>query len=279
MKNQLLATAHKLSNWMVPLAALAILAAFLSIAPPGILAKVDAIGYAVCHQLDERSFHVDGHRLPLCARCSGMYLGAVLGVVYLTLTQPRSAGMPPKWVIALLALFGLAFVVDGGNSYLYLMKQTSGGRLDFIPNLYTPNNTLRIFTGTGVGLGLAVAVFLSFNQTIWNDWKDRPILGNWKDVGILTALAIGMVLLVLTEWDVVLYPAIFISAGGVLLLLTMVYSMLWAMLMRQDNAYPTLRAAWLPVLAGLTIALLQITLIDLFRLWLTGTWGGFPLPG
>ena len=126
MKNQLLATAHKLSNWMVPLAALAILVAFLSIAPPGILAKVDAIGYAVCHQLDERSFHVDGHRLPLCARCSGMYLGAVLGVVYLTLTQPRSAGTPPKLVIALLALFGLLFAVDGGNSYLYLMKQTSG---------------------------------------------------------------------------------------------------------------------------------------------------------
>lgn len=278
MKNRLLTAAQKLSNWMVPLAALAILAAFLFIAPPGILAKADAIGYAVCHQLDERSFHVDGLRLPLCARCSGMYLGAVLGVAYLAFTYRRSAGMPPKLVIALLALFGLAFAVDGGNSYLYLMKQTSGGRLDFIPNLYIPNNTLRLFTGTGVGLALSVAVTLSFNQTIWQDWNDRPLLGRWKDVGILLALAVVMVLLVLPEWDIVLYPAVFISAGGVLLLLTMVYSMLWAMLMRQDNAFLTLRAAWLPVLAGLTIALLQITLIDLFRLWLTGTWGGFPLP-
>lgn len=278
MKNRLLDATQKLSSWMVPLAAIAILAAFLSIAPPGILSKADAIGYAVCHQLDERSFHVDGHRLPLCARCSGMYLGAVLGIIYLTLTQPRSAGTPPKSVIALLALFGLVFAVDGGNSYLYLMKQTSAGRLDFIPNLYIPNNTLRLFTGTGVGLGLAVAVFLSFNQTIWKDWNDRPLLGKWRDVGILIALAVGLVLLVLTEWEAVLYPAIFLSAGGVLLLLTMVYSMLWAMLMRQENTYLTLRAAWLPVLAGLTIALLQITLIDLFRLWLTGTWGGFPLP-
>jgi uncharacterized membrane protein len=242
------------------------------------LSKADAIGYAVCHQLDERSFHVDGTRLPLCARCSGMYLGAVLGVIYLTLTQPRRAGLPPKLALALLALLGLAFAIDGGNSYLYLLKQTSGGRLDFIPNLYIPNNTLRLFTGTGVGLALAVAVFLSFNQTIWQDWKDEPVLGNWKDVGILLVLAIGMVLLVLPEWNWVLYPAAFISAGGVVLLLTMVYAMLWAMLMRQDNAFLTLRAAWLPVLAGLTIALLQITLIDVFRLWLTGTWGGFPLP-
>lgn len=278
MKNRFHLLAQTLSNWMVPLAALAIIAAFLYIAPPGFWGKIDAIGYAVCHQLAERSFHVDGQRLPLCARCSGMYLGAVLGIAYLTLTQPRSAGTPPRLVIALLALFGLAFVVDGGNSYLYLMKQTSAGRLDFIPTLYTPNNTLRIFTGTGVGLALAVAVFLSFNQTLWKDWNDRPLLGKWMNFGILVALAVGMVFLTLTEWEIVLYPAAFISAGGVLLLLTMVYSMLWTMLMRQDNAYSSLRAAWLPVLAGLTIALLQITLIDLFRLWLTGTWGGFPLP-
>jgi len=278
MKKRFQLAAQKLSGWMVPLAAIAILSAFLSIAPPGWWGKIDAVGYAVCHQLDERSFHVDGQRLPLCARCSGMYLGAVLGVTYLTLTYPRSAGTPPKSVIALLALFGLAFAVDGGNSYLYLMKQTSAGRLDFLPTLYLPNNTLRIFTGTGVGLALAVAVFLSFNQTIWNDWNDRPLLGRWKDVGILLALAVLMALLVLTEWEFVLYPAALISVAGVLLLLTMVYSMLWAMLMRQDNTYSTLGAAWLPVLAGLTIALLQITLIDVFRLWLTGTWGGFPLP-
>ena len=278
MQNRLHPIVQKLSNWFVPLAAIAILAAFLYIAPPGILSKADAVGYAVCHQLSERSFHVDGHQLPLCARCSGMYLGAVLGIVYLSFTYKRSAGTPPRLVIAALILFGAAFAIDGSNSYLYLMKSTAGGKLDFIPNLYTPNNTLRLFTGTGTGLAIAVAVFLSFNQTIWQDWNNRPILGNLKDFGILVALAVIMDLLVLPEWNVVLYPAVFISAGGVLLILTMVYSMLWTMLMRQDNAFASLKAAWLPVLAGLTIALLQITVIDIFRLWLTGTWGGFPLP-
>lgn len=264
---------------MVPLAALAILFAFIAITPPGFLSKADAIGYAVCHRLDERSFHVDGRALPLCARCSGMYLGAVLGIVFLSLTYPRSAGTPPKLVIAALVLFFAAFGIDGANSYLYLMKATTQGRLDFIPNLYAPNNTLRLFTGSGAGLAIAVAVFLSFNQTMWKDWNDRPILGNLKDLGLLVALTIGMNLLVLPEWNVVLYPAVWISAGGVLLILTMVYAMLWSMLMRQENAFLSLNSAWLPILAGLTIALLQITVIDLFRLWLTGTWGGFPLPG
>lgn len=277
MPNRLFLAAQKLANWLVPLAALAVIAGFLYIAPPGILSKVDAIGYAVCHQLDERSFHADDHQLPLCARCSGMYLGAVLGLVFLSLTSGRSAGTPPKWVLAILVLFGVVFAVDGGNSYLYLLKSVYTGRLDFIPTLYTPNNTLRLFTGSGVGLGLAVAVFMSFNQTFWKDWNSQPILAKPRDFGLLFGLLILLDLLILPEWPLVMYPAIFLSAGGVLLLLSLVYAMLWTMLMRQENTYPTLAAGWLPILAGLTIALLQISLIDIFRLWLTHTWGGFPL--
>jgi hypothetical protein len=34
---------------------------------------------------------------------------------------------------------------------------------------------------------------------------------------------------------------------------------------------------WLPLLAGFTIALIQTAGIDMLRLWLTGTWGAFPL--
>lgn len=277
MQNRLLPVIQKLSNWLVPLAALAIVAAFLYIAPPGILSKADAIGYAVCHRLDERSFHVDGRQLPLCARCSGMYLGAVLGMAFLILTYRRSAGTPPKAVIAILLLFGLAFAVDGVNSYLYLMKSVYGARLSFIPNLYVPNNTLRLFTGSGTGLGMAVAVFISLNQTFWKDWDNKPVLGKPRDLLILVVLMLLVDLLVLPEWSWVLYPVAFLSAGGVLMLLSLVYGMLWTMVMRQENLFMNLREAWLPVLAGLTIALLQITSVDIFRLWLTHTWGGFPL--
>ena len=277
MQNRLRLAVLKLSNWLVPLAALCIVAGFLYIAPPGILSKADAIGYAVCHRLDERSFHADGRQLPLCARCSGMYLGAVLGLLFLSLTYRRNAGTPPKTVIAILLLFGLAFAVDGTNSYLYLMKSVSGSRLSFIPNLYVPNNTLRLFTGSGTGLGMAVAVFVSLNQTFWKDWNNKPVLGKPRDFLILVALMLLVDVLVLPEWSWVLYPVAILSAGGVVLLLTMVYGMLWTMVMRQENLYMNLREAWLPVLAGLTIALLQITLIDVFRLWLTHTWGGFPL--
>ena len=279
MKTRLLLAAQKLSNWLIPLAAVAIVFFWLSIAPPGILGKADALSYAVCHRLDERSFHFgNGLQLPLCARCSGMYLGAVVGLVFQAFFSRRKGGMPPKRVIIPLALLGLAFAFDGGNSYLYLMKTISPGRLDFLPTLYIPNNTLRLLTGSGAGLGIAVALFPSFNQTMWKDWDPSPALGSLKPLAVLMAIMLGLDLLVLSDSDLVLYPVAIISAGGVLLLLTLVYEVLWVMVTRQENTFVAFRHTWLPALAGLTIALLQITATDLFRLWLTHTWGGFPLP-
>lgn len=279
MQTRLVLAAKKLSNWLVPLAAIAMIFAWLYIAPPGILGKADALGYAVCHRLDERSFHfADGIQLPLCARCSGMYLGVVVGLVFQALISRRRGGMPPMRVIIPLALLGLAFAIDGTNSYIYLMKTISPGRLDFLPTLYIPNNTLRLLTGSGAGLAIAVAIFPSFNQTVWRGWDTRPALGELKQLAVLLGIMLALDLLVLPEWDIVLYPVAIISAGGVLFLLSMIYAMLWIILTKQENLFERLGQTWLPALGGLTIALLQITATDLFRLWYTHTWGGFPLP-
>jgi hypothetical protein len=38
-------------------------------------------GRFVCHQRPDRSFHVQGAQLPVCARCSGLYVGAPFGAV------------------------------------------------------------------------------------------------------------------------------------------------------------------------------------------------------
>ena len=43
-------------------------------------ATMYAVGSLVCHQRPERSFHLAGAQLPVCARCMGLYLGAAVGV-------------------------------------------------------------------------------------------------------------------------------------------------------------------------------------------------------
>jgi uncharacterized membrane protein len=265
-----------LARWLVPIAALIAFSVWFMIAPPGVLGKADAIGYAICHRIDERSFHIGDRQLPLCARCTGEFYAAAITLLFLSVVSPKRTHMPGWKLGAPLILFFLAFGIDGSNSYLYLLKSTASGVLDQIPNLYVPNNTLRVFTGSGMGIALASVLYPAFNQSAWKDAVSERAL-DWKKLGILIGLIVLIDLAVLSESDFVLYPIALLSVLGVLALLSMVFSLVWIMVMRQENAFTSLKEMILPFLAGTTLAFLMLTVIDLLRLKLTGTWGGFPL--
>lgn len=264
-----------LASWFVPIAAILAVAAWFYIAPEGALGKLGAIGYAVCHRIEERSFHIDDQQLPLCARCTGEFYAAGAALLFQAFVSGRRSKLPSRGVIAVLVAFFLAFAVDGTNSYVYLLKLTSAGALDHIPNLYTPSNTLRLFTGSGMGIALAAVLYPVVNQTLWRETDDRPAL-EWKSLGMLTAIIAVVNLLILTESPIILSPIAYVSALGTLSLLVMVFMILWVIIMKQDNTFETPRQLWLAFASGLTLALLLILSIDLLRLQLTGTWNGFP---
>ena len=268
------------SKYLVVLAAVLVLSGWLVNTPPGLLGKLDAIAYAVCHRIAARSFHIGNVPLPLCARCTGMYLGAVTGLVFQSIRGGKRSKAPGWGIIAILVVFVVAFGIDGLNSYLYLLKQIRPGILPQIPNIYIPNNTLRLLTGSGMGLGIAAMLFPAFNQSIWTNYDDkRASIAGWKGFGLLLGIQIILDLLVLTQSPFILYPVALISVLGVLILLTMVYTIVWVMITGQENKYTKMRQLWLPLLAGFTITMIQTFGIDMLRFWLTGTWGGFPLGG
>jgi len=267
---------NNLVRWLVPLAALLVFAVWFSITPPGLLGKADAIGYAICHRIDERSFHIGDRQLPLCARCTGEFYSAGFALIFFALVSPKKSGMP-GWKLGVpLIVFFLAFGIDGSNSYLYLLKQTSHGALDNIPNLYIPNNILRLFTGSGMGITLASILYPAFNQSVWKTFNPEHAL-TWKKLGIITSIVLVVNLLILTDSPIILYPIAIFSVLGVLALLIIVFSMAWLLIMRQENIFDSLVQMWLPFLAGTTLAFLMITAIDLLRFKLTGTWGGFTI--
>jgi len=43
--------------------------------------KLLILGSRVCHQIDERSFHFGIRKFPLCARCTGIYIGFFVGMI------------------------------------------------------------------------------------------------------------------------------------------------------------------------------------------------------
>lgn len=268
---------QKITRWLVPLAALFALAAFLYIAPPGLLGKADAVGYAVCHRIDERSFHIGEYQLPVCARCTGTFTSAGITLLILALVKPKRGGMPAKKIIVALVAFFLFWAVDGANSYLYLIKETYSGALPQIPNIYIPNNILRLLTGCGMGMGMGATLYAAFNQTAWKELDMRPALGTWRDLGLLVAILLLLAFAILSESIFILYPIAFISVFGVITLLSLIFSVVWMMIMRQENSFTSFREMWLPLVAGFTLALIMLLVIDLLRLQMTGTWGAFPM--
>jgi uncharacterized membrane protein len=257
----------------ISLFAIILLVIWLFFTPPGLLGKADAVGYAVCHRIDARSFHLDSRQMPLCARCSGQYLGAVLGLAYQAVVGRRRVGRPSWGIILVLATFLVAYGVDGVNSYFHLPPLMSA--FPDLPRLYEPSNTLRLLTGTGIGLGIAVALFPAFNSTVWKDTDPRPAVNGWRPFGILVGVAFILDLLVLTENSVVLITLALVSAAGVIILLTMVYTIVLLMLFHQENRVLGFSQALIPLVGGFCIAIMQIALIDALRYLITHSWGGF----
>jgi uncharacterized membrane protein len=248
----------------------AIVVIWLIYTPHGLLGKADAVGYAVCHRIDLRSFHLGERALPLCARCTGMYLGAVVGFAFLAARGRALAGQfPRRSILAVLALLAMFFAVDGLNSYLAFFPRA--------PHLYAPGNILRLFSGTGLGLAMAVLVVSGFNQSVWAQVDRTRSIESWGELALLMLAAAGVDLLVLTENPLVLYPLALLSAFGVVFLLTIVYTMLALLLTGRENKTAHPRQLVGPVLAGFTLAMLQIAGLDVVRYVLTGTWGGFAL--
>jgi uncharacterized membrane protein len=245
---------------------------WLLLTPSGIFGKADAIGYAVCHRIDNRSFHLETRQLPLCVRCTGQYLGAVIGLSFLAFTGKRRSGLPPKSVVAAMVVLTIIFLIDGLNSYLFLPPFFR--LFPNMPHLYEPSHTLRLITGTGMGLSIAVVLYPAFWGSILINADIHPAIHSLAQFILLIIAGVVLDLIILTQSVVVLLPAALISTAGVIIILTMVYTIIWLRILAKQNQYNQLSQISLYILAGFLTAMIQVALLDLIRYIITGTWNG-----
>ena len=235
--------------------------------PLPFLDKLDVAGSAVCGRLPDHSLHIAGRQLPLCARCTGTFLGTLLGFgSLLVLGKRKTAQMPPAAVVGLLVGFIFLMAVDGVNSYLSLLLNR--------PLLYTPHNLLRLATGTLHGLALSIIVFPIFNFTLWKEPDKKPALSGFRELGlILLVLVVPTVLLVQTELDVLLYPVATLSVMGVLAILTVVNSMVVIIAIRREAEAVAWWDAGLPIALGFAATMVELAIIALLRWQFSATLG------
>lgn len=79
-------------------------AAGASAGPAWLSAGAYWLGSIVCHQRPGRSFHLAGAQLPVCARCTGLYLSGAIGVLAGWWAARRGRPIEFRsWRVALLA--------------------------------------------------------------------------------------------------------------------------------------------------------------------------------
>lgn len=235
----------------------------------GVLGGADYVAYAVCHRITDRSFAIADRQLPLCARCTGMYLGVGLTFLVLGLAgRRRWSLLPPLPVLLVLIGFVAAMGIDGINSYSHFFPN--------LPHLYEPHNWLRLVTGMGAGLAVGNMVFPGLAQTLWREQEAKAAMGSLRELAALLLLAIVAIALVLSNQPAILYVLGLISAAGVLLVLTAINSMTLLIALKRDARASGWRQAAVPLLVGLGLAIVEIIVIDFARYSLTGTMAGIP---
>ncbi|MBP1634408.1 MAG: putative rane protein [Acidobacteria bacterium] len=154
-----------LARVRVALASAALLWAVLVVAAPWLGSRREPLaawtaagtylaGGRVCHQRPERSFHAAGAQLPVCARCTGLYLSAAAGAL---------AGLAWPWPRRVSnALRAPAF--DWRPWLAAAALPTAATVALEWAGLWAPSNAARALAGVplGAAAGLLVTVGLSF---------------------------------------------------------------------------------------------------------------------
>ena len=233
------------------------------------LEGADWLGYAVCHRITERSFIINGRQFPLCARCTGMYLGAALSLIILWLAgRSRYAALPRLPILLTLLGFIVIMGIDGINSYSHFFPNA--------PHLYQPRNWLRLLTGMGTGLAIGSIILPALAQTLWREPNFRPSLANGRELVGLIVVGTTAVLLILSNQPHILYVLAIISAGGLLAIVTVLNTVMVLIITRREGQAQTWQQASLPLLIGLILTIIELSAISYLRFSLTGTMTGLP---
>jgi uncharacterized membrane protein len=240
---------------------LAVIGLFIIATPHDLLDKFNLIGFGLCHRLPERSFIIAGHQLPLCARCTGMYLGMLIGAAFLLKRgRLRAARLPPKPIILTLIGFIGLMGIDGLNSTISVLPDA--------PQLWHTTNFLRITTGTLYGLAISLLLPPYLNLAIWDQPDGDRTLKNWRELVPMLIVAALAILIALAQPDWLLWPIALSSIGGALILMSILNSIFVLSAMKLDNAIGHWRQLAWPLLFGLALGLIEITLLDLLRIGL-----------
>jgi len=205
--------------------------------------NLEYIGSLVCHQAPDRTIQMGGKFLPLCSRCTGIYLGFLLGILYqFILWQTKVRELPyQKISIVSVSLLGL-LIIDSLGSYF---------------KLWSLSNYQRLVLGLLGGSSISLFLFPVFNYSLFvkpKEDKGMTLLVEYLGLLLLLELAI---LFTLSGRFIIYNIIAFASILGILFLYLMLNTTIAGRIVGWQNRRNTV---WRNVfsLAGITLILTAI---------------------
>ncbi|MHB1318032.1 MAG: DUF2085 domain-containing protein [Anaerolineae bacterium] len=174
-------------------------------------AWVEFLLSGICHRFPGHALTYGGQLSPLCARCTGMYCGALLFIVLLWAGGAgRRAGYAPGYVQGMVLALAVWWALDGANAFAFELL----GR----PWLYEPTGAIRLLTGLGVGMGIAIELWPAAAQTMLDAPDPRPAIQRPVQSAGLLGVVISTGLLLLSDRLPWVLVALWSTAGVATLL-------------------------------------------------------------
>lgn len=237
----------------------------LAVLPGGFAEKSKLLLHGLCAQTPGHTFSIGGQPLPFDARMTGIYTGVLGAVSYLALRGRLLAQqLPPRPILAVVVLFGVAMAADGFNSLLTDLS---------LWHPWTTTNATRLITGYGAGVALVIALIWLLSGTVFQVADRRPSMDSWK--GIVASVApLALVALILWAepgWIYVPFSSLLVFSAWIVLGTLALVTVL--LISRFDERIIRRAQLHIPGAVGLLLGLGAMMLLALGRQWLESTLG------
>jgi len=128
----------------------------------------------ICHQLPSKTFSLNGQLMPLCSRCTGIYTGFLVALIFQLILGGKRKDKFPFLGISLLSI---VFI-------LLMPSQVVGSQVIS----WLDNNHFRFLTGLLFGSSISIFLFPIFSYSLFKKSIDKQAIKNWKEYFLLIVI-------------------------------------------------------------------------------------------